>query len=250
MNNELNKIFLDCACIAAVASLAHFRRPDVTTTGDGEFIIHTPAEKDFIPIVLHHYPICVSYALFNGGRIPVADPTALEERVSAASLILAINSYRELCCMQLTGVSLTSPYIITQCTESAAVRSKRIVDFIKSSLEDDTAARASGNAPKGFMGAINQNNVLTNVMPGRLVDQIDNADNYEIEIAGNESEADDEIVQIDEKTVSSNNWNDSSSSDEDVAMPAAETRQPSKPTEAEKRNEGDSSEEEETIVLK
>lgn len=57
---------LDCASIAALTALAHFKRPDVTTTGD-EFIIHSHAEKDPIPIVLHHYPVCISYAIFNNG---------------------------------------------------------------------------------------------------------------------------------------------------------------------------------------
>ncbi len=59
-------LYLDCASIAALTALAHFKRPDVTTTGD-EFIIHTHAEKDQIPIVLHHYPVCISYAIFNNG---------------------------------------------------------------------------------------------------------------------------------------------------------------------------------------
>lgn len=137
--------FSDCSCIAAVAALAHFKRPDVTTTGDGEFIIHTPAEKDLIPIVLHHYPICVSYALFEDGKIPVADPTLLEERVSEATLVLAVNAYKELCCMHLTGVSLTSPRLIQKCSEIAAERAKRVVEFIKSMLVADDEER---NPPK------------------------------------------------------------------------------------------------------
>lgn len=63
---QLNVCVLDCASIAALTALAHFKRPDVTTTGD-EFIIHTHSEKDPIPIVLHHYPVCISYAIFNNG---------------------------------------------------------------------------------------------------------------------------------------------------------------------------------------
>lgn len=58
--------FADCASIAALAAIAHFKRPDVTISGD-DVIIHTYAEKDPIPIVLHHYPVCVSYAIFNNG---------------------------------------------------------------------------------------------------------------------------------------------------------------------------------------
>lgn len=64
LNHEGN--IIDCASVAVLAALAHFRRPDVTTSGD-EVIIHTAAQKDPIPIVLHHYPVCVSYAIFQNG---------------------------------------------------------------------------------------------------------------------------------------------------------------------------------------
>lgn len=56
----------DCASVAALAALLHFKRPDVTTN-DHEIIVHSFDEKDAIPIVLHHYPVCVSYAFFNSG---------------------------------------------------------------------------------------------------------------------------------------------------------------------------------------
>lgn len=62
LNNEGN--ILDCASVAALTALLHFRRPDVTS--DGEMIkIHTYKERDPIPTVVHHYPICVTFAIFN-----------------------------------------------------------------------------------------------------------------------------------------------------------------------------------------
>ena len=71
----------------------------------------------------------------------MADPTALEERVSDANLILAINAYKELCCMHLGGTILTSPKLIMRCTSKAAERAKRIVEFVKSRLVDDEKER-------------------------------------------------------------------------------------------------------------
>lgn len=167
--------------------------------------------------------------------------------------------------MQLTGVSLTSPTIISKCTDWAAERAKRIVEFIKSTLEEDTIERAKGNCPKGFHSAINQNSVLSNVMPGRLIGRVNEDDHKidsEMEMAGNESAEESEIVKIDEKTVSSNNWNDSldesSSSDshEDVEMqiPQKSTRntKPKKATTSRTKTVEimDSSEEDEVVVLK
>lgn len=64
LNDEGN--IVDAASIAALAALAHFRRPDVTCDGE-EVIIHTYAQRDSIPTVIHHYPVCVSYAIFNNG---------------------------------------------------------------------------------------------------------------------------------------------------------------------------------------
>lgn len=59
-------LLIDCASVAALAALAHFKRPDVTITGD-EIQIHSHNERDPIPIVLHHYPVCVSYAIYENG---------------------------------------------------------------------------------------------------------------------------------------------------------------------------------------
>jgi hypothetical protein len=113
----------------------------------------------------------VTYALFHEGKVPVADPTVLEERVSDASLVLAVNQYKELCCMQLTGVSLTSPMLIMQCTEWATERAKRIVDFIKVSLEEDSKERAKGNISKGFAESIQKSNVKSNLMGAESIEK-------------------------------------------------------------------------------
>jgi len=66
LNHEGNLV--DAASVAALTALCHFRCPDVTITGE-ETIIHSPAERDPIPLSLHHYPVCVSYAVFNSGYV-------------------------------------------------------------------------------------------------------------------------------------------------------------------------------------
>jgi exosome complex component RRP45 len=64
LNHEGNLI--DCASVAALASLSHFRRPDVELTGD-ELIIHEASVKEPIPLGIRHSPVCVSFAIFNKG---------------------------------------------------------------------------------------------------------------------------------------------------------------------------------------
>lgn len=66
LNHEGN--ILDCASIALLTSLAHFRRPDVTCDGE-DFIIHSHKQRDPIPTVIHHYPVCITFAIFNGGYL-------------------------------------------------------------------------------------------------------------------------------------------------------------------------------------
>lgn len=64
LNHEGN--ILDCASVAALCALAHFRRPDVTWEGE-DFVVHNYRTHDPIPTVIHHYPVCVTYAVFENG---------------------------------------------------------------------------------------------------------------------------------------------------------------------------------------
>lgn len=64
LNHDGNAI--DCASVACLAALTHFRRPDVTLSGTN-VVIHSFSEKEPISLVLHHYPVCASFALFNSG---------------------------------------------------------------------------------------------------------------------------------------------------------------------------------------
>lgn len=66
VNHEGN--ILDCASVAALCALAHFRRPDVTCDGE-EIVVHSYKERDPICTVLHHYPVYATYAIFNNGFV-------------------------------------------------------------------------------------------------------------------------------------------------------------------------------------
>ncbi|XP_025836724.1 exosome complex component RRP45 [Agrilus planipennis] len=131
---------VDCASIAAIAALAHYRRPDVTSDGE-EIIVHTYSQRDPVPTVLHHHPICVSYAVFNEGEVLLADPTLLEENVAEAHLNIGLNAYKELCTLHLGGSTTLNQHCVIQYTEKAAKRAAEVIDFIKKSLEEDTVKR-------------------------------------------------------------------------------------------------------------
>lgn len=201
--------------------------------------------------------------MFNGGKVPVADPTVLEERVSDASLVLAINSYKEVCCMCLTGVSLTSPDLIQRCSELAATRSRHIVEFIKTTLEEDLKERGvqamleaegkpKGSPRKGFAESIKLMKIPTNfhgeenvLMKKKPIEESEDSENKQNPM---EVEKNTKAVKINETTVASVEIESSESSeDEDMEI----TSEPVKITKRHAKVEAnDSSEEDETMMLK
>ena len=64
LNHDGNLI--DASTLAALGALCHFRRPDVTLDGR-EVIIHPCEERDPVPLTILHYPLSLTFALFNQG---------------------------------------------------------------------------------------------------------------------------------------------------------------------------------------
>lgn len=155
LNHEGNVI--DCASIAALTALAHFKRPDVSLNGE-EVIIHTIYERDPIPIGINHFPICVSYGIFNKGKLAVADPTYLEERVAEAKIVFGMNSYGELCGIHLGGITLTSSDLLLRTATKAANRARTIVQKIKDIIQEDAEKRKK-NVAIGFSECIRLNEI-------------------------------------------------------------------------------------------
>ncbi|XP_004535179.1 exosome complex component RRP45 [Ceratitis capitata] len=155
LNHEGNLI--DCCSVAALSALLHFKRPDVSII-DNDVHIHSPAEKEPIPMVLHHYPVCASYCLFDDGRLAIADPSVLEERVADSALVFGLNSFRELCCLNLGGTTLTSSNLLLQCATRAARRAKFVVDYVKEVLELDKLAREE-DRNSGFTECVRLNKI-------------------------------------------------------------------------------------------
>uniref|UniRef100_A0A182K3S7 Exosome complex component RRP45 n=1 Tax=Anopheles christyi TaxID=43041 RepID=A0A182K3S7_9DIPT len=153
LNHEGNAI--DCCSIAALTALAHFKRPDITVDGEN-VIVHTLEEKDPLKVTLFHYPICVSYAIFNQGKIAIADPTYLEERVAEARMVFGLNSYGELCGLHLGGTTLTSSELLLRTSTKASKRARLVVEKIKAAIQKDGEDRDKGR-PVGFSEGIERN---------------------------------------------------------------------------------------------
>ncbi|KLO09684.1 ribosomal protein S5 domain 2-like protein [Schizopora paradoxa] len=127
---------LDCACLAAVAALRHFRRPEVEVVGE-DVITYDPSERPPIPLAMHHTPYVLTFALFpfastpapqqtklssthvptpqlaNSSITAVLDPSPLEASLLPSSspslLSLALTPQRELCVVNKAGGVPVSP---------------------------------------------------------------------------------------------------------------------------------------------
>ncbi|XP_044254499.1 exosome complex component rrp45 [Tribolium madens] len=163
LNHEGN--ILDCASIAMLASLSHFRRPDVTCDGE-EFIIHTYQQRDPIPTVIHHYPVCITYAIFNGGEYILADPVLIEEGTADAMLTIGLNGFKELCALHLGGKTELAPSVILSTVSKATSRATIVIEEIKNSVKADNEQRRN-KAPVGFH---TEDNFKTTVLFGRTLD--------------------------------------------------------------------------------
>eukprot|EP01100_Stratorugosa_tubuloviscum_P004367 TRINITY_DN2091_c2_g1_i2.p1 TRINITY_DN2091_c2_g1~~TRINITY_DN2091_c2_g1_i2.p1 ORF type:complete len:258 (+),score=126.58 TRINITY_DN2091_c2_g1_i2:543-1316(+) len=125
---------LDCASIAAICALHHFRRPEVTIDGD-TVTIHSIKEKEPVPLSIHHTPICVTFGLFEQINRIVVDPTVKEEVVMDGKITFAVNEFSELCAIQKIGGVASGLDIILNCTQISALKAAEIVAIIKTELQ-------------------------------------------------------------------------------------------------------------------
>lgn len=131
---------LDCASVAAVAALSHFRRPDVTVIGK-DIEIHSFEEKNPVPLVFNHQPFCVTFSFYDNGNILLNDPTKLEESCCDGKLILAVNKHREVCCTQMSGLIQIDSEQILRCVSIATKKAKVLTELVKDSIDNDKAAK-------------------------------------------------------------------------------------------------------------
>ncbi|KAF4588066.1 hypothetical protein EYR38_010027 [Pleurotus pulmonarius] len=132
---------LDCACLAGIVALRHFRRPEIEVVGD-EVTIHDPTERAPIPLAIHHSPFCFTFAFFADTSIPpILDPSHLEQRLSAGLVSIALNAQREICVFQKLGGVPLAPDSILNLVEIAVARAKELDRLVDDKLKVDWSGR-------------------------------------------------------------------------------------------------------------
>ncbi|KAI9489059.1 ribosomal protein S5 domain 2-type protein [Zychaea mexicana] len=131
---------VDCAGIAAITALSHFRRPDVTVVGE-EVTIHPIDQRNPVPLSIHHLPICVSFAFFDQGQLLVVDPNYLEEKLKQGSMVITMNIHKEICALSKAGGIPLEMDQVLRCSQIALVKVTETTEQIQKALETDKASR-------------------------------------------------------------------------------------------------------------
>lgn len=134
----------DAACIAVVAALQHFRRPDVTVEGEN-VTVWDVREREPIKLNMLHHPLCVSFNYFDGGEIVVLDATATEEKVSEGELIISVNKYGEICQLAKYGGTSVNAVTLLSWTQLAVGIAKHTTAYIQQQLSEDEKKRNPRN---------------------------------------------------------------------------------------------------------
>ncbi|GFY68911.1 exosome complex component RRP45 [Trichonephila inaurata madagascariensis] len=184
---------LECASIAAISALAHFKRPDVTVIGT-EVTVHSLDDREPVPLNLHHMPISINLALFDQGTYILVDPIEAEERIADGCYVIGMNAHQEMCFVHRRGCLLLHENTIQKCEKIAIRRAQVITQGIRAALDDDSYKRAT-KAPVGFVNLLQTGTILGATQP------IYNFDVNSVKIYGMEDESDDESKSIEVVTV-------------------------------------------------
>eukprot|EP01117_Protostelium_nocturnum_P020636 TRINITY_DN938_c0_g1_i3.p1 TRINITY_DN938_c0_g1~~TRINITY_DN938_c0_g1_i3.p1 ORF type:complete len:256 (+),score=51.86 TRINITY_DN938_c0_g1_i3:365-1132(+) len=136
-----NGNLIDCASIAVITALLHFRRESVSVNGS-QLTVHPISEKESVPLSVHHVPVCVTFGFFGEGNTMVVDPILKEELILDGKMTITLNSHREICAIQKAGGTAVSQELVMQCIRIAAVKVEEISEKIQTAIKSDADKRA------------------------------------------------------------------------------------------------------------
>ena len=146
---------IDASCIAVIAALRHFRRPDFSINGE-IVTVYTLAEREPVPLSLLHYPFCVTFSFYTGGdqEIVLLDPTLQEEQLREGCITISLNSHGEICQIAKMGGMPADAVVILQCANLALVKVKDLSAVVMERLKEDAKRRDKG----GLMAELSAEN--------------------------------------------------------------------------------------------
>jgi exosome complex component RRP45 len=144
---------IDASCVAVMAALQHFRRPDVLVEGEKATVLSV-RERDPIPLSILHQPLCVTFSYFAEGEIFLVDANLAEEQVRQGEVIITMNRHGEVCQIAKYGGATVNPLVMLQCTNIALRKVTEMSKFIQKRLDEDEKQRDAG----GLMAELSAEN--------------------------------------------------------------------------------------------
>ena len=134
---------VDASCVAVIAALQHFRRPDVSIEGE-QVTIYTAEERVPVPLAMLHHPFCVTVSLFNGGQLLVVDATLQESKVSEGEVVVTANRQGEMCQVAKLGGVPVDAVLLLRCLELAAQKASALSRIVSEAIAKDAERRNAG----------------------------------------------------------------------------------------------------------
>ena len=151
---------VDASCLALVAALRHFRKPDTAIEG-GTLTVFTPAEREPVPLSWLHSPLCVTFSFYsssskggggggdgadgdNNDDVVLLDATLLEEQLRTASCTISMNRHGEICQVAKLGGAPTEAILLVQCANAALAKAKEFSALLDQRLAEDAGRRDGG----------------------------------------------------------------------------------------------------------
>lgn len=144
---------VDASCLALVAALLHFRRPDVEVHGE-DVTIFDLREREPVKLSMQHLPFCISFSYYDAGTIMLHDPTLLEEQCREGEIVVSMNRFGEVCQIAKYGGTPVDGLSMLTCTNAALEKVKALDKLVKDKLAQDEKRRDVG----GMMAELSAEN--------------------------------------------------------------------------------------------
>ncbi|KAF2768120.1 hypothetical protein EJ03DRAFT_344090 [Teratosphaeria nubilosa] len=144
---------IGASCLALVAALMHFRRPDVEVRGE-EVTVFSPREREPIKLAMQHQPFCITASFYDNGTIMLHDATLLEEQCREGEIIISMNRFGEVCQIAKYGGTPVDGLGMLTVVNQSLEKVKMMDRLVKDELARDEKRRNKG----GLMAELSAEN--------------------------------------------------------------------------------------------
>lgn len=134
---------VDASCLALVAALMHYRRPDFEVRGE-DVEIFDPREREPIKLSMQHQPFCITFGYYEDGSVMLLDSTVLEEQCREGEVIISMNRFGEVCQIAKYSGEPVDGMSVMSLMNTALEKVKVLDQFVKAKLDEDEKKRDAG----------------------------------------------------------------------------------------------------------